>query len=49
MIDINLGGMWTSYKDGGKTTPSGITGVPDITETYDTETWVVGIGVDLHF
>ncbi len=49
MIDINLGGMYTVYKDGGKTTPSGITGVPDINETYDTETWVVGIGVDLHF
>jgi long-chain fatty acid transport protein len=49
MIDINLGGMYTMYKDGGKTTPSGITGVPDINETYDTETWVVGIGVDLHF
>ena len=30
MIDINLGGMYTVYKDGGKTTPSGITGVPDI-------------------
>jgi long-chain fatty acid transport protein len=49
MIDINLGGMYTLYKDGGKTTPSGINGVPDINETYDTETWVVGIGVDLHF
>ena len=49
MIDINLGGMYTVYKDGGKTTSSGITGVPDINETYDTETWVVGIGVDLHF
>jgi len=49
MIDINLGGMYTLYKDGEKTSPSGITGVPDIKETYDTTTWVVGIGVDLHF
>ncbi len=49
MIDINLGGMYAMYKDGGITTPSGITNVPDINETYDTKTWVVGIGVDLHF
>jgi long-subunit fatty acid transport protein len=49
VIDINLGGMYTVYADGDKTSPSGIAGVPDITETYDTETWVVGIGVDLHF
>ena len=49
VIDINLGGMYTLYKDGGKTTPSGIAGVPDIHETYDTKTWIVGIGVDLHF
>jgi long-chain fatty acid transport protein len=47
MIDINLGGMYTMYKDGGKTTS--IPGLPDVNETYDTETWVVGIGVDLHF
>ncbi len=49
MIDINLGGMWTMYQDGGKTPPSGMTGVPDVNETYDTETWVIAIGVDLHF
>ncbi len=47
MIDINLGGMYTVYKDGSKTTE--ITGLPDMVETYDTETWVIGIGVDLHF
>ena len=49
MIDINLGGMWTMYQDGSVTRPAGMTGVPDVTETYDTETWVIGIGVDLHF
>ncbi len=49
MIDINLGGMYTLYKNGEKTIPSGITGVPDILETYDTKTWVIGVGVDLHF
>ncbi len=47
MIDINLGGMWTMYQDGSKSTK--ITGLPDTIETYDTETWVVAIGVDLHF
>ena len=49
MIDINLGGMYAMYKEGGKVTPSGIAGVPAINENYDTDTWVVGIGVDLHF
>jgi long-subunit fatty acid transport protein len=48
MIDVNIGGMYTMYQDGGKTiTPE--YPVPDINETYDTETWLVGIGVDLHF
>jgi hypothetical protein len=41
--------MYTLYQDGGKTYSSGIEGVPDINETYDTETWVIGLGVDLHF
>ncbi len=49
MIDINLGGMWTMYQDGSVTRPAPYTGLPDVTETYDTETWVIGIGVDLHF
>jgi long-subunit fatty acid transport protein len=49
MIDINLGGMYTLYQDGSVTSPSGVTGVPDVTETYDTDTWVIAIGVDLHF
>lgn len=47
MIDINLGGMWTMYKDGSVVTE--MPPLPDMTETYDTETWVIGIGVDLHF
>ena len=47
MIDINLGGMWTMYQDGSVVTS--MTPLPDMTETYDTETWVIGIGVDLHF
>ena len=47
MIDINLGGMWTMYQDGSVT--DNMAPLPDMTETYDTETWVIGIGVDLHF
>lgn len=47
-IDINMGGMYTMYQDGSKTiTPE--FPVPVINETYDTTTWLVGIGVDLHF
>jgi long-chain fatty acid transport protein len=48
MIDVNLGAMYTMYQDGGKTIIPELP-VPDINETYDTETWVVGLGVDLHF
>ena len=47
MIDINLGGMYTMYQDGSKTTS--VTGLPATIETYDTKTWVIGVGVDLHF
>jgi long-subunit fatty acid transport protein len=49
MVDINVGGMYTMYKDGSKETTPDIPGLPPITETYDTQTWVIGIGVDLHF
>jgi len=50
LLDINLGAMLTSYKDGGKTFNYylGETPVP-VTETYSTSTWVVAVGVDLHF
>ena len=47
MIDINLGGMYTIYQGGSVVTA--MPPLPDMTETYDTETWVVGIGIDLHF
>lgn len=48
MIDVNVGGMYTMYQDGGKSiTP--VMPVPVITESYDTSTWVFGIGVDFHF
>jgi hypothetical protein len=35
------------YQDGSVVTS--MSPLPDMTETYDTETWVIAIGVDLHF
>jgi long-subunit fatty acid transport protein len=52
MIDINLGGMYTMYKEGTKTYTRNMTGsgtAKSLTETYNKDTWVVAIGVDLHF
>jgi long-chain fatty acid transport protein len=48
MVEINVGGMYTLYQQGTKTITPELP-VPDITETYDTTTWLVGVGVDLHF
>jgi long-chain fatty acid transport protein len=52
MIDLNLGGIYTLYQDGEKSLSRTMTGtsllVP-FTEKYDKSTWVVAIGVDLHF
>jgi long-chain fatty acid transport protein len=49
MIDVNIGGMYTMYEDGGKSFPN--TGIPVLSynETYDTTTWLIGAGVNLHF
>lgn len=52
MIDINLGGMYTLYKEGMKTYTHNMTGsgtLQSVTETYNKNTWVVAVGVDLHF
>jgi len=52
MVDINLGGMYTMYKEGTKTYTRNMTGsgtVRTLTETFNKDTWVVAIGVDLHF
>jgi len=48
MIDINIGGMYTMYQDGGKTIGQ-TAPLPATNETYDTSTWVIGFGVDFHF
>lgn len=47
LIDINLGAMMTSYAEGTKDIDRGVFGTA--VETYDTETMVFAIGVDLHF
>ncbi|MFN2314465.1 MAG: hypothetical protein ABR531_08400 [Bacteroidales bacterium] len=52
MIDLNIGGIYTMYQEGEKSLSRNMTGttlqVP-FTETYNKNTWVVAIGVDLHF
>jgi long-subunit fatty acid transport protein len=50
LIDLNIGGQYTLYKEGTKsfTHTLGTTPIP-VTETYNKDTWVVAIGVDLYF
>jgi len=52
MIDLNIGGIYTIYQEGEKSYSRPMTGsgllVP-FTETFNKDTWVVAIGVDLHF
>ncbi|MBS0010286.1 MAG: hypothetical protein KFF49_02685 [Bacteroidales bacterium] len=50
LLDINLGASMTMYEEGTKTFnyPLGETLIP-VTETYNTSTWVVAVGVDLNF
>jgi long-chain fatty acid transport protein len=52
MIDVNIGGMYTIYKEGTKKYSRTMTGsdvLASLTETYNKDTWVVAVGVDLHF
>ena len=54
MIDVNLGAMFTMYDAGEKTIQHILSpGPPAIiipaNEKYDTETMIIGIGIDLHF
>lgn len=52
MIDLNLGAIYTIYQEGEKSYSRPMTGsgllIP-LTETYNKDTWVAAIGVDLHF
>ncbi len=53
MIDLNLGGIYTIYQEGSKAMSRPMTGMSTVnvpfTETYNKDTWVVAVGVDLHF
>ncbi|MGM0666809.1 MAG: OmpP1/FadL family transporter [Bacteroidota bacterium] len=50
LIDINLGASMTMYDEGSKTYSYLLGEIPvPVTETYDTSTWVVAVGVDLNF
>jgi len=46
MIDINLGGSYTLYKEGSKSYNGG---AGPATDMYNKNTWVAAIGLDFHF
>jgi long-subunit fatty acid transport protein len=50
MIDLNIGGQYTLYKDDSKTFNHmlGATPIP-VTETYKKSTWLIGVGLDFSF
>ena len=50
MIDLNIGGQYTFYKEGSKdiTRILGTNLIP-VTETYNKKTWLVGVGLDFYF
>ena len=50
MLDINLGGQYTMYKEGTKGFSHMLGPIPvPVTETYNKKTWVVAVGLDFHF
>ena len=50
MIDLNLGGQYTFYKEGSKDFSHMLGTIPvTVTETYNKKTWLVGIGLDFYF
>jgi long-chain fatty acid transport protein len=46
MIDLNLAGQYTFYKEG---TKEYMYGTNPATDTYNKKTWVIGVGLDFHF
>jgi long-chain fatty acid transport protein len=46
MIDLNIGGQFTTYKEESK---EYIRGTTHYIETYDKETWLIGVGLDFRF
>lgn len=51
MIDLNIGGQYTMYKEGSKTITHllGTNPIPNITETYNKKTLIVAVGLDFTF
>jgi long-chain fatty acid transport protein len=50
MLDINLGGQYTMYKEGTKGFSHMLGQIPvPVKETYNKKTWVVAVGLDFHF
>jgi len=50
MIDLNLGGQYTIYKEGTKDFSHMFGPIPvPVTETYNKNAWVVAVGLDFHF
>jgi long-chain fatty acid transport protein len=52
MIDINIGASYTSYDTADKTSQHNFAGTGTmltVNEKLQKETWIVGVGVDLHF
>jgi len=49
MLDLNIGGQYTIYKEGTKSFDHMLdTDLIDVTETYNKNTWIVAIGLDLY-
>jgi hypothetical protein len=50
MLDLNIGGQYTIYQEDSKEYNHllGIVNVP-VVETYNKDTWVVGVGLDFYF
>ena len=50
MIDLNLGGQYTFYKEGSKDYTHMLGTIPiTVTETYNKKTWIVAVGLDFYF
>jgi long-chain fatty acid transport protein len=50
MIDLNVGGQYTLYDEGEKTFNHMLGSIPvPVTETYNKETWAIGVGLDFSF
>jgi long-chain fatty acid transport protein len=50
MIDFNIGGQYTFYQEGSKDFEHKLGTIPiTVTETYNKNTWVVGVGLDFYF